>query len=291
MSNCKCSGEACENNFDAREAYNHLYRKYTTLADIMAEYMAETGLERGLRVESASRLAQLLNRITKGRPTEAFPECCLVGNSNGFFCTGVLVDSRVVLTAAHCQDARITRVGLNCTTPNDRAIEIKNVQRVRVHPDYNPNTNINDIALLILPTPAITRPVPMATTQEFNASADVTLVGFGHNNFSGTSGFGLKREVSVSIGVHVDINQAEADLGFESDLEFTAGGKEGKDTCNGDSGGPAYIVAGGNLKVAGLTSRPFLTFENPCGEGGIYTRVDVHRDFIRTAAHDSGVNL
>ena len=130
----------------------------------------------------------------------------------------------------------------------------------------------------------------MATTQEMQNAQDTTLVGFGHSNFNASSGFGLKRQVSVAIDQHLNINDAEAQLGFESDLEFTAGGN-GRDTCNGDSGGPAYITANGVLKVAGLTSRPFRTFNQPCGEGGIYTRIDVHGDFIRGIAQENGINL
>lgn len=290
MSNCKCAGDPNENNFDAREAYEHLYRKYTQLADIMVEYMSESNLERGLRVESAFSMAEVLNRIVGGRPTANFPECCLIGNNQGFFCTGVLIHPRVVLTAAHCQELGITRVGLNCTTATDRNIELINVQRVRVHPRYTPAGRINDIAVLILPTAARTRPVEMATTEELRNAAETTLVGFGHNNLSGTSGFGLKREVSVALDVHGDINDAEARLGFESDVEFTAGGN-GRDTCNGDSGGPAYIVVGNGFKVAGLTSRPYRVFSTRCGEGGIYSRVDAHRDFIRRVAQENGINL
>ena len=185
----------------------------------------------------------------------------------------------------------MTLIGLNCTGPTDPAMESINIQRVVVHPDYRPTTKINDIAILILPSPAVVRPVEMATKQEIDAALEATLVGFGNNNLSASSGFGLKREVSVPTDRHTDINEAEARLGFESDVEFTAGGK-GKDTCTGDSGGPAYLIGGdGNFKVAGLTSRPYRTFGTPCGEGGVYTRVDVHLDFIRKVAGQSGITV
>jgi endonuclease G len=110
-----------------------------------------------------------------------------------------------------------------------------------------------------------------------------------------TRGFGIKREVEVRIthlrrNQHDDLDDAEAELGFESDLEFTAGGG-GFDSCDGDSGGPAYILAGGGRKVAGLTSRPFRQFSNPCGEGGIYTRIDANLDFVRQVAANNDVDL
>jgi endonuclease G len=164
------------------------------------------------------------------------------------------------------------------------------VQRARIHPNYRPANKINDIAVLILPTPARTVPLPMATTQEVTDALETTLVGFGNNDFGSTSGFGLKRQVSVAIDRPADVNAAEARLGYESDVEFTAGGN-GRDTCNGDSGGPAYIVVNGSRKVAGLTSRGFPSGGRPCGDGGIYTRVDVHENFIRETAAASGIAL
>ena len=81
---------------------------------------------------------------------------------------------------------------------------------------------------------------------------------------------------------------AEEVLGFEGDLEFVAGGA-GFDSCNGDSGGPAYIDVAGQRVVAGLTSRGTETARNPCGEGGIYTRVDVHLNFIRNVAANNNI--
>ena len=289
MSNSRCSCNEIGNDFDARVAYDQLYQKYTQLAVIMAAYMSEASMTRAARVESAVSLAEVLSRIVGGLPTDGYPECCLIGDNSRFFCTGILVHSRVVLTAAHCNEG-ITRVGLNCKTQNDPQMEMIPVQRVRSHPNYRSANDINDIAVLILPRNAVTPPIAMATTQEMQNAMETTLVGFGNNNFSATSGFGLKRQVSVGIDRHSDIDEAEARLGFESDVEYTAGGN-GRDTCTGDSGGPAYIVVDGALKVAGLTSRPYRTFNQPCGEGGVYTRVDIHRDFIRQVAKESGIKL
>jgi hypothetical protein len=43
-------------------------------------------------------------------------------------------------------------------------------------------------------------------------------------------------------------------------------------------------------KVAGLTSRATEGFTNPCGDGGIYTRVDTQRPFIRQVLQAAGIN-
>jgi hypothetical protein len=42
----------------------------------------------------------------------------------------------------------------------------------------------------------------------------------------------------------------------------------------------AMVIVDGIRKLAGLTSRATKGAINPCGEGGIYSRIDVHIDFI-----------
>ena len=201
-----------------------------------------------------------------------------------------------MLTAGHCflPSNRANVVALSANDQNQLGqAELVNIRRLAVHPTYTQTRQMSDITVIILRTPAQTVPVSIATTAELAVAMSVTLVGFGNEDVNSTKGFGLKREVEVDVtnirrSAADDLDADEHQLGFESDLEFVAGGK-GFDTCNGDSGGPVYLRANGTVKLAGLTSRATETATHKCGDGGIYTRVDVHLKFIRQIASDAGI--
>jgi Trypsin len=100
---------------------------------------------------------------------------------------------------------------------------------------------------------------PIASQAEWSeamaSETMITVAGFGATA-AGGSGDGLKRAVATKITKL-----------SEGGLEFYAGG-DGKDSCDGDSGGPAFTrLEGGSLRLVGLVSRGA---EN-CGVGGIYS--------------------
>ncbi|HTO53199.1 MAG TPA: trypsin-like serine protease [Myxococcota bacterium] len=258
----------------------------------------------------AAKLAQsreVMLRIVGGTEVAegGYRDCALVGqqNANGtlsWFCSGALIHPRIVLTAGHCMDPGHgdipNLVALSCVDMNRLTdAELVKAKTCVRHPSYGQGLG-HDISVIVLRDEAKTPPVARASTSELTASPKTTLVGFGNSDVLSTRGFGRKREVSVDIGFlrgrtpDGQLDGPEHQLGFASELEYTAGG-EGYDSCNGDSGGPSYVGAGSTYKLAGLTSRGFDDAHDPCGDGGIYTRVDVHASFIQQVAAQYGVSI
>lgn len=181
-------------------------------------------------------------------------------------CTGTLVSDRVILTAAHCVENGEPPGLLRVRFTDDifAAGATYQVERYGMHPKYcGSDTSICkvdvwDFAYLVLSEPVVgVAPIRPLVTQEawdeaMAVGSTVTLVGYGANEkMLG----GVKREVDAPI------------VKFSpSGLEFQAGGM-GIDSCNGDSGGPAFVtLASGETLLAGVTSRGFET----CGNGGFY---------------------
>lgn len=238
-----------------------------------------------------------LERIVGGNRVQAggIPSCVCIGSATQWFCTGVVVAPRVVLSAAHC-GADITRILIgDQVAPNIKG-RVVAVRQAVIHPSYRAHPlNENDINVLILDAPAAIPPAPLATAAQLAAAATIHLVGFGYNDPTRPTGFGVKREVNVPIGPVKrsdadNLAQFEALTGFHADYEFVAGRKGlGKDSCNGDSGGPAYIDTDTGLVVAGLTSRATRDADVNCGAGGIYVRTDFFREHVNGVLAANGL--
>jgi len=236
------------------------------------------------------------SEIVGGRPTREFPSCCCIGNATQFFCSAALVRPRVVLTAAHC-GMGISRVfigGWDIKLLSKG--ELVPVQEVVRHPDYDKRAaHANDITVIILAQPAQTAPVALAAASEIAAMKTCEVVGFGYNDPNRPLGFGTKRRVSVPIAALKrkatdDLAAAVAQLGFFPDFEFVAGRKFlGVDSCNGDSGGPAYLLTTKGPRLVGLTSRATAEASNNCGDGGIYVQPDKHLDWIKHVVASHGI--
>ncbi len=208
----------------------------------------------------------------------------LTYNSGGIFCSGVAFNESFIITAAHCvkdRKAEDFKVYGGSGNFQNTVVGKSEVSIVEVHPKYKDFDN--DIAYIFLKNPlsyfttSFYEPF-LSDVAEIKAAtkvgARVHLVGYGLRD---SNRLGEKWEVDTKI-----IDKAPG-APFNSANEIALGG-QGKDSCEGDSGGPAYSPSkAGKWAVLGLTSRGV-----GCGDGGVYTLLPAHLCWLEES---SGMDL
>lgn len=220
------------------------------------------------------------SRVLGGTETSEHPECVAVGGPAGWCCTGTLVAPDRVVTAGHCFEKCATRVfiGQSITQPG----EIIPVREAVQHPGYKSQGH-NDLTVLHLERAATdVAPARLATPEAIAGARFVRVVGYGTTNAYGTVGYGIRRMVDVPIAT-TDCRPEDVGkkFGCDAGLEFVAGAPFlDRDSCSGDSGGPAYVQVGSRWLLAGATSRATRNSLRPCGDGGVYVRLSEYSDWL-----------
>lgn len=202
--------------------------------------------------------------------------------SGGQFCGGTVIAPRVVLTAAHCLPGRRPGeldvvIGRTRLSRDDG--ERLDVTALRVHPEYDPQAQTNDIALLQLASPtaapaAVVPPAPdeAAATQP---SARVVVAGWGATSEGGRGSDDLQ---FVRLTMRSARTCDRRYDGVSATTQLCAGGAKDQDSCQGDSGGPLFVGEGDAARLLGIVS-----YGEGCGRAGVpgvYTRVSGYAGWL-----------
>ncbi|XP_058461599.1 melanization protease 1-like [Malaya genurostris] len=219
-------------------------------------------------------------------------------------CGGSLINTRYVLTAAHCvttvtPEQLVLRLGewdlnndpdcdeyKNCNDP----VRFESVEEIIVHPKFG--RKHNDIALLRLKTPlpeAYTNyilPICLPTSESLQSNRfsnhNVSVVGWGSTEAEKRSPLKMVANLLTTTVDHCrdelgpllrNVNLVETHICAKSATTVI------RDACGGDSGGPLMAFIDENWYLVGIVS-----FGPPCGRTvlpGVYTRVTSYMNWIR----------
>jgi len=238
--------------------------------------------------------------IRSGSPADAGAVLLIFQDAAGTeqkTCSGTVIAPHVVLTAAHCLHEDVLGedlteawvfVGADVWGPEgEDGDNFYPVVARAIEPSFDLDETIadqgrgapdlglvaTDIALPI--APAILRRSPLAWDL---AGTSVRIVGYGRTDPADLDSTGARREAAVTV---TDVIEGTVIV----DGEETTG------MCEGDSGGPLYLLVGDVEVLAGVAS--FLD-DYDCTKTALYARVDTFVDALVApfvAEHDAGFAL
>jgi MYXO-CTERM domain-containing protein len=203
-------------------------------------------------------------------------------SASASLCTASVISPHVLLTAAHCVDPAVLMASdyrfsvfpggdISSLKPAD----LLSVKETHFDPQFNPSqfglTNGHDIAVVIMANALSQAPLPVnrAPLQDSMVGQPLRIVGYGVSDGNDTSGqtAGVRRSATTVLD--------------SLTANFVKIGDPSHNTCEGDSGGPAFLTINGVEQIVGITS--FGT--GGCTTDTSDTRLDVFGSFVDPYVH------
>lgn len=238
----------------------------------------------GINGNSLSRLRRREKPEDRPQGREDWPWMAvffLKKDNTVWYCGGSLLNSRYVLTAAHCftepanKDASSSYVRLgefDILREGETEIQDYEIEEIISHPDYDRGTQRNDIAIVKLNQTVeytqFVRPICLPNAEP-QPDEDTIVAGWGRIEEKKDKSH-LLLYVDIPVWDHDECVDAMTQPVHETNI-CAASKTGGKDSCKGDSGGPLmYQARSKRWENVGIVS-----WGNKCGEAypGIYTSV------------------
>ncbi|KAG6804302.1 chymotrypsin-1 [Apis mellifera caucasica] len=205
-----------------------------------------------------------------------FPYQVSLRKNKSHFCGGSIIDSRTILTAAHCVEglSNLNGITVQAGTNQLNSGGVSYVpEKVVAHRSFNALSLVNDIALIRVNQDIsftnLIQPIKLASGSKTYEGSDCILSGWGTTKLNGNVPNNLQW-IKLKIETEQKCKQAHWRVQSSHICTFT---KSGEGACHGDSGGPLVV---GDLQVG------IVSFGQPCavGKPDVYTRVSSFTSWI-----------